>query len=156
MTTHDAIQFPLSVSFHTIDRDQTPETAELLVGSSVQAVELWEPTFRKNDDHVHRMQSLFETAGIEVRSVHANFGGLIDISSSDLTIRSAGIQSFSVALDLTLQMGARIIIVHPSSEPIPDEERPGRMERAKCSIRTIVEKAGNAGCQIALELLPRT
>jgi sugar phosphate isomerase/epimerase len=156
MTTLDTFRFPLGVSFHTLDQAQQPETAELLAGSSVQAVELWEPTFKKSEDHINLMHRLFTNAGVEVRTVHANFGGSIDISSPDRTIRSNGILAFSIALDLAVQMGARIVIVHPSSEPIPEEARAERMEEAKRSIWTIAEMASNAGCRIALELLPRT
>lgn len=156
MKTLDTFRLPLGVSFHTLDPAQHPETAKLLAGSSVQFLELWEPTFGKSEAHVHRMRSLFDTAGVEVRTVHANFGATIDISSPDQTVRADGIQTFGAALDLALKMGAPIIIVHPSSEPISDEARPERMEEAKHSIRTIAEMAGEAGCRIALELLPRT
>ncbi len=156
MATFDTVRFPLGVSFHTLDPAQQPETVKLLARSSVKSVELWEPTFGKDEDHVHRMCNLFDAAGVEVRTVHANFGSSIDISSPDHTVRSEGIQAFSIALDLAKRMGAQIIIVHPSSEPIPDETRTGRMEEAKRSIWTIAEMADHAGCRIALELLPRT
>jgi sugar phosphate isomerase/epimerase len=156
MTPHDPYLFPLGVSFHTLDSAQQPETAKLLNGSSVQAVELWEPTFRKDEDYIDTMRRLFSAAGVMVRTVHANFGGSLDISSPDPAIRSAGIRAFTTALDLAVRMGAHIVIVHPSSEPILDAERPGRMDIAKRSIKTIAGAAGRAGCQIALELLPRS
>ena len=156
MTTLNTARFPLGVSLHTLDPAQQPETVELLANSSVKSVELWEPTFKKSEDYGNLMLNLFDKAGVEVRTVHANFGGSIDISSPDHTVRSDGIQAFSTALDLAMRMRAQIVIVHPSSEPIPDEARTRRMEEAKHSIWTIAEMAGRAGCRIALELLPRT
>jgi sugar phosphate isomerase/epimerase len=156
MTTHNTIRFPLGVSFHTLDPAQQPETAELLDGSSVQTVELWEPTFSKSKDHVLLMRNLFDTSGVEVRTIHADFGGSIDISALDQPIRSAGIQAFGTALNLATRMGAQTVIVHPSSEPITNEARTRRMAKAKSSIMTISDMANNVGCRIALELLPRT
>lgn len=156
MSASDSFRLPLSVSFHTLDPAQQPETAQLLAGSTVQAVELWEPTFGKSNNHLQLMQRLFKNAEVMVRTIHANFGGSLDLSSPDPAIRSDGIQSFDKALNLAVHMGAKIIIVHPSSEPIADDERMERMELAKRSIQTIASMSGDAGCQIALELLPRT
>ncbi len=156
MTVLNAARFPLGVSLHTLDPDQRPETARLLAGSSVKAVELWEPDFDKTEGHVAEMRRLLAAAGIAARTVHADFDASLDISSPDPAIRSAGIEAFSAALGLAQRMGAEIVVVHPSSEPIPDEARAARMAQAKRSVRTMVGMAGDAGCRIALELLPRT
>lgn len=156
MTMPNHARFPLGVSLHTLDREQRIETAEILTGSAVKSVELWEPTFTKDEGHGREMRRLLAVAGIEVRTVHANFGKSLDLSSPDRAIRAAGIQSFSAALDLAARMEAKIVIVHPSSEPISDEERAGRMNEAKRSVETLAKKAGQAGHRIALELLPRT
>ena len=156
MTLPNTAPFPLGVSLHKLDPEQRPETVELLAGSSVKAVELWEPTFEKGQGHVDEMRRLLAAAGVAARTVHANFGGSLDISSRDPAVRSAGIQAFSVALDLARRIGARIVVVHASSEPIPDEARAARMEQAKRSVRTLAGMASDAGCRIALELLPRT
>jgi sugar phosphate isomerase/epimerase len=156
MTIPEPAPFPLGVSLKTLDPEQRPETVELLAGSSVKAVELWEPTFEKGEGHVAEMRRLLAAAGVAARTVHANFGGSLDISSRDPALRSAGIRAFSAALDLARRMGAEIVVVHSSSEPIPDEARAARMEQAKRSVQTLADMAGDAGCGIALELLPRT
>lgn len=114
----DAAPFTLGVSFHTLDPEQRLDTIGILGGSSVKAVELWEPTFVKDVGHVQESRRALAMAGVEPRTVHANFGGSLDISSPDPSIRSAGMQAISVALDLAVRIGARMVIVHPSSEPI--------------------------------------
>ena len=156
MTTPDTARFPLGVSLHTLDLEQRLETAKLLARSSVKSVELWEPTFGKDECHRQKMRQILAAAGVEIRTVHANFGSSIDISSPDSAIRSGGIQAFSMALNLAVRMGAQIVVVHPSSEPISDDERAGRMKEAKHSTKIIAEMAGQAGCRVALEMLPRT
>lgn len=155
MTPH-ATRFPLGVSLHTLDPGQHLATAERLAGSSVKAVELWEPDFDKSEHHVAEMRRLLAAAGVEARTVHAAFGNSLDLSSPDPAVRLAGIEAFSAALDLAVRMQARIVVVHASAEPIPDEERAACIAEAKRSIRTMVTMARSAECRIAVELLPRS
>jgi sugar phosphate isomerase/epimerase len=152
----DTTRFPLGVSLHTLDPGQHLATAERLAGSSVKAVELWEPDFDKSEHHVAEMRRLLAAAGVEARTVHAAFGGALDPSSPDPAVRIAGIEAFSAALDLAVRMQAQIVVVHASAEPISDEKRAARMAEARRSIRTMAELAGSAGCRIAVELLPRS
>ncbi len=154
--TSEMTPFALSVSFHTLDREQHVETIGLLAGSRVKAVELWEPTFGRDKEKIQSARRAFEAVGVQPRTVHAGFGGAMDISSLDSAIRSAGMQAVGAALDLAEQMGARIVVVHPSSEPIDEATRAERMQQARRSIATIADMARQVGCQIALELLPRT
>lgn len=156
MTMFDTSPFRLGVSFHTLDPKQRLETIEILAGSIVKSVELWEPTFGKSDGNIQDARCAFDAVGVDPRTVHANFSSSLDISSPDSAIRSAGIQAIGVALNLAGRVGARIVIVHPSSEPISMDTRAERMKQAMRSITTIVEMAGQVGCQIAIELLPRT
>jgi sugar phosphate isomerase/epimerase len=152
----DTARIPLGVSLHTLDPEQRLATADRLAGSSVKAIELWEPDFDKDERHVAEMRRLLAAAGVEVRTVHAAFGDSLDLSSPNPTVRAAGIQAFRAALDLAVRMQAQIVVAHASAEPIPDEERAARVAEARRSIRTIAEMAGRAGCRIAVELLPRT
>lgn len=152
----NAAPFPLSVTLHTLDPEQQIDTMRLLAGSPVKAVELWEPAFDKSDGFVQAARQALAAAGVEPRSVHAGFGRSLDISSPDNAVRSAGLQAMRAALDLAASIGARIIIVHPSAEPISDDDRDARMVQSKHSIAAIADMARQAGCRIAIELLPRT
>ncbi len=156
MRTSNAKPLPLGVTFRTLDREQSVETAELLADSSIKAVELTEPIFDKSESNVQRMRRAFAEAGVDVRTVHSNFGANLDISSPDGAIRAAGLDAVRAAIDLAGRMGASIVIAHASSEPIVDDERARRMEEAARSINTLARMAGEAGCRIAVELLPRT
>ena len=156
MTTSNSARFPLGVSFHTLDPDQRIDTIGILRGSSVQALELWEPTFGKGERHVQEARRALAAVGVAPRTVHADFGASLDISSPDAAIRSAGIQAIAAALDLAVRIGAHIVVVHPSSEPIGRDVRAGRMEQTKRSVETAAHMVQEAGCRMALELLPRT
>ncbi len=156
MTMPDTARLPLGVSLHTLDPEQQLTTAERLAGSSVKALELWEPDFDKSEHHVAEMRRLLAAAGVEARTVHAAFGSPLDPSSLDRAVRIAGIDASSAALDLAVRMQARIVVVHASAEPIADKERAARIAEAQRSIRTMAELAGSVGCRIAVELLPRS
>ncbi|MBN2452020.1 MAG: sugar phosphate isomerase/epimerase [Lentisphaeria bacterium] len=150
------VRFPLGVSLHTLDREQRLETIHLLNGSAVRAVELWEPTFNKEEAFVVQAREALAGAGVEPRTVHVNFGGALDLSSSDPAVRAAGIEAVRRALDLAVRMGAGILVVHPSAEPIEDRDRPARMAWAKESIQRVADLVRAAGRRAAFELLPRT
>jgi hexosaminidase len=149
-------RFALGVSLHTLDRDQSLETIGLLQGSSVRAVELWASTFARGDRHVREARHALAVAGVRPRTVHADFGPSLDISSPDAVPRSAGIEAIAVALDLAVRVGADIVVAHPSSAPIEREARGSRMDQARRSIESLAEQAQEAGCRLALELLPRS
>ncbi|MBN1250347.1 MAG: sugar phosphate isomerase/epimerase [Anaerolineae bacterium] len=151
-----SVAFPLSVSLHTLDPAQRPETVDLLAGSPVRAVELWAPTFEKGEGAVAEMRRRLAAAGVAPRTVHAAFGAELDLSSPDPAVRDAGIAAVGAALALAQGVGAEIVVVHPSSEPIADDARGARMDLAKGSVRTIAAMAERAGERIALEWLPRT
>jgi sugar phosphate isomerase/epimerase len=148
--------FPLSVSFHTLEREQSVESARLLAGSSVKSVELWEPGFTSDSTAINNLRRAFSDAGVDVRTVHAEFGAELDFSSPDAGVRRTGIHAFERAINLAVKMDARILVVHPSSEPIEEEDRADRIRYAKQSIDEIVGIASGAGKAVALELLPRT
>ncbi len=52
--------------------------------------------------------------------------------------------------------GARIFVVHPSLEPIPDLERDVFMQYAKEGLSALAAFAAEGGARIAVENLPRT
>ena len=51
---------------------------KILGGSSVTSVELWEPTFSREETHVQEARRALASGGVEPRTVHADFGGSSD------------------------------------------------------------------------------
>lgn len=95
-------------------------------------------------------------AGVKCRSVHLGFEADYDISSLDETIRRATVDDMKYGLSVAPVLGASIAVVHGSSEPISDEERPRRMAAARESLKELCDAAGRRAVKLALELLPRT
>lgn len=53
-------------------------------------------------------------------------------------------------------VGVKNFVIHPSSEPIAEADRPAHMCRAKEQLAALAEVAGECGARLAVEDLPRT
>jgi len=94
--------------------------------------------------------------GLEVWSVHLPFGGLWDISVLDDAVRGTAIEGLVEIMDWVRGWGSGMLVIHPSFEPIPDEERAERLAKAGESIRLLSGEAAKRGLRLAVEDLPRT
>lgn len=94
--------------------------------------------------------------GIDIWSIHLPFGVPWDISSLDPDIRQASIEGNIEIMERTVAWGPKKMILHPSYEPIADEERAERMKHCTESLHALGEAADRLGVQIAVECLPRT
>jgi sugar phosphate isomerase/epimerase len=99
---------------------------------------------------------LLAAESIVCRSVHLGFETDYDISSLDDSIRRRTVDDMKYGLSVAPILGAGMAVVHASSEPISDGERPQRMAAAKESLKELCDVGGRHGVRLALELLPRT
>ncbi len=99
---------------------------------------------------------LIAAHGLTVCSLHLPFSGELDISLPDPALRAAVIACHQDLMKRGAALGIKIFVIHPSSEPISDEERPARMAQAKESLATLAELAVSLGVTLAVEDLPRT
>lgn len=98
-----------------------------------------------------------EETGVKVWSVHAPFRSKNDnISNPDADMRRKAIETYSEVFKNAAFIGAKIVVIHPSSEPISDEERPSYIARSKESFKVLAERAAECGITVAAEDLPRT
>lgn len=97
-------------------------------------------------------------AGVTLWSMHLPFGPFdrLDISSADETLRAGSVAYLTELMERTGPLGFHKFIVHPSGEPIADEERPARMAAARQSLTQLAEAAAAVGAVVAVENLPRT
>lgn len=94
--------------------------------------------------------------GLEPWSFHLPFSRKLDITNMDKELRAITITTNRNLIAAAARAGAKVIVLHPSSEPITDEERP---ERLRLSREAIIELSGVAkenGIRLAVENLPRT
>ena len=98
-----------------------------------------------------------EQTGVKIWSVHAPFRSKDDnISNPDEKMRQKAIKTYTEVFKNAALIGAKTVVVHPSSEPISDEERPSYIARSKESLKVLAQNAAEYGITIAVEDLPRT
>ncbi len=102
-------------------------------------------------------QRVLETArqlNLPVWSVHPSFGKKEDLSEPDEEKRLLAIERSLPFIELSKELGAKVIVVHGSTEPYRDEERGARIIACAQSLKVLQKAAGDI--PIALENLPRT
>lgn len=105
-----------------------------------------------------KTKRLADEYGIKIWSSHLPFYPFdkIDISSTDEEKRKYSVKYQKKIISKIRENGIDKAVVHPSIEPIEDEERPFRMEASKKSLYELAEFAAMEGVVIAVEDLPRT
>ena len=97
-----------------------------------------------------------DSAGIIIHSVHLPFSMESNPAQLDESIRRAAVENFKQVIKQSSVTGAGIYVIHASSEPISDADRPKAMENAKKSLTELALFAAEQGIRIAVEDLPRT
>ncbi len=137
---------------------EIPENDENLYALSKSGLDYVEITYVSYCDNIawtDSVRKILANTPIKINSVHAPFSREIDISRLDSGYDYA-IQEISKSIKVTEQLGAGILVIHGSSEPIDDDDRIKRVARCRSSLGILCEKAKSAGIKLAIEMLPRT
>ncbi len=96
--------------------------------------------------------------GVAVWSVHLPFYPFvsINIADPDPAVRESTLALHKEGIDHAAALGAKVVVIHPSGEPNPDEERAQRMIYAKACLKELADYAEQYGITVAVEDLPRT
>ena len=94
--------------------------------------------------------------GITLWSYHLPFAPDIDISVLDEDTRVFFVEYLSGLIKKASEIGIDKFVIHPSREPIANEDRPLRMKQSMRSLSELAEFAASCGAVIAVEDLPRT
>lgn len=135
----------------------TRETFEALREAKVDAVELsngQKPAADLID--FPALKTYAEEFGIALWSFHLAFAPFSDIDISQPEIADSTVAYCRDMIDKATAIGIRTFVIHPSGEPIREEDRPMRLETAKTSLARLAEYAAQYGAVIAVEDLPRT
>ncbi len=97
-----------------------------------------------------------EEYGISLWSAHLPFSGKLDISKTDNEARRFIIDTNKEIIEYCAKIGVKVAVLHPSSEPISDIDRPERLRRSRDAIIELNEFAEAHGMLLAVENLPRT
>ena len=92
--------------------------------------------------------------GVELWSCHLPFDEKVRIDAAEYAQETAA--WYARIIRKAAAAGVRTFVIHPSSEPIADAERPAHIRCAKKHLAELAEVACGCGAQLAVEDLPRT
>ena len=106
-------------------------------------------------DYEHA-RTLADQYGIKLHSMHLPFMPFTQIDISSPALADDTIEYYRELIEKGASIGIKIFVLHPSGEPIKDEERSIRMETAKKTLARLAEIAKANDAVIAVENLPRS
>jgi sugar phosphate isomerase/epimerase len=133
-------------------RDLNEAFLERCAKNGVESVEY---AYTENDSDYDKVEQWSKNTGVRIWSRHLDFIHL-SIAHPDKERIIRTMETYRRFIHEAAMTGAKTVVVHPSSEPISDEERPLAIEHSKESLRILAERARKAGITIAVENLPRT
>ncbi len=151
---------PLGSSFCTfskLDRD----TLRTIHRVGIDMVELSpsEDVFLSVLHDPHRaaeVKALAAEEHVGLWSVHLPFSEKWDISSENKQDREEILEINRQMIRAGAEAGVRVIVLHPSSEPIADADRPRRLALSREGILSLNALCRELGLTLAVENLPRT
>lgn len=94
--------------------------------------------------------------GVELYSFHLPFMPFADIDISHPQLAEKSVEYLKYYIDKGTKIGINKYIIHPSGEPINENDREARMKIAKESLSILADYADKKGAVICVENLPRT
>jgi len=95
-------------------------------------------------------------AGVEIMSYHLPFANEINIANLHDGRRQFAVTVHKELIANIAKHGVKRFVVHPSAEPIADEDRAESMKQAKKSLAEMAEFAAQFDAYVCVEDLPRT
>lgn len=89
-----------------------------------------------------------------VFSLHAPYEPDRDLSLLDEERRLRAVGHAEQALELASQLGAKLVVIHGSQDPISPGTRVDRLAQARKSLASLVPKANVLNLRLALEMMP--
>lgn len=136
----------------------TEESFKKLAQSNIAAIEISMAADQYAAINYKELQKLARQYQIDLWSYHLPFGPfrVIDISSLNVELRENAIKLYTEMIEKASDIGIDKFVLHPSGEPIKDEEREERIKHSMQSLDRLAEIAHRHGAVIAVEDLPRS
>ena len=153
-TSPDAWQLGMSVNAampHPLH--ELKEAGVSCMELTFQTLDIFDPEAQRRCGGLVRQA---EELGIRLWTVHIPYGDDWDPSLLDASARKAALEKAVRLFDLAKRWGAEMLVLHPSYEPVPAEDRSERLRLARESIRQLGREAEARGVRLAVECLPRT
>lgn len=156
-----AMNLKKGTSLSFVHGDLTPQTLKNIKDAGIECIEI----SMSMDMLVHKFGfiekaeeygKMISDAGLELWSLHLPFSRTIDISLPRKFERDYAVGMHTELIKAAAKAGARVCVLHPSSEPIADKDRPMRIKYSHESVKKLTAVADSVGITIAVENLPRT
>ncbi len=108
------------------------------------------------DDFLKAQYQPLKDSGLKITSWHIPFGRYWDISSPDEGIRQGALKAHKELLNTLEPLDGVNLVIHPSFEPIKEEDRDKHILACQKSLAELAPIARDKGKRLALENLPRT
>lgn len=124
--------------------------------AGITDMEIENGTQNCNDLNYHLLHTWSKHYGVKLWSYHLPFEPSEEICTSKIELRAKTMNLFTELIKKGSEIGIDKFVIHPSSEPIKDEDRRVQMNCAKENLAELAEIAGKCGAVLAVEDLPRT
>jgi len=124
----------------------------LVEKSTIDDIEL-DPSIEEKE--MEWIVRFLENSRLRLWSVHG-LAGHEPISSLSQEIRRKAMEKAQRTIEVAGDLGAHVVVLHASDEPIAEPKRAEQIAHAKKSLAALVPVAQRANLILAVELLPRT
>ncbi len=132
------------------------ELFEQFASNKIEAIEVSRSAKDYENLDYAALKELADRHGVELWSFHLPFDPFSKLDISHPDIAEGAIMLMKEYIDKATAIGIKRFVIHPSGEPIADEDRAVRLERSKRSLSELADYADAHGALIAVEDLPRT
>ncbi len=147
----------MKLALSTSGKNITRATFEAYKAAEIEAMEVSEGSISGADAvDFPTIKTLSDEYGIKLWSFHLPFLPFETIDISQPSLADYTVKYFCSLIDKASSIGIKTFVIHPSGEPIANDDRPMRLECAKRSLALLAEYASSKGVVIAVEDLPRT
>ena len=122
----------------------------------IKAIEISRSWDRQLDIDWTELKANADKAGIELWSCHLPFCFTVNPASLHHETAHTTVLIDSFIMEKAAAVGIKTFVIHPSSEPIEDEDREKSMEAAKIALHQLADTAERLGAVLCVEDLPRT
>lgn len=135
----------------------SPELVHLYSEARIDAMETAAPNaFSLEKYDFKGVADECRACGVEWRSAHLPFGSEVALAHLDRKIRESSLEIDKKVVDLLAGLGVGRFVIHPSTEPNEDADRPELLRYCEDALTRLCEFARPYGVKIMMENLPRT
>lgn len=154
-------EYPVGVSLSMLQVPTAEELAQIKNAGIDHVEVVFNYFWRKAPENecytrAYRTKRLLDEAELTVWSCHLPFSRQLDISVSDPELREKNVVLMERMIRMAAIFRPERLVLHPSSEPIAEEEREERLQNSRNSIGRLALVAREIGAVLCVENLPRT